>query len=135
MRRRRLPSDEELIRYLEGEVTQSRAGQIVILAESNAAQRKRIEALEQTMDLLARPDPRVEEIDLVAGIMARIEAGDPPRRNHPLRALLAVGALIAAVVIAKAPMLRDSVQEPRTEHQQNVERAILSVLSLEATHR
>src|SRR5688572_14547619 len=105
MTRRRLPSDEELIRYLEGEVTQSRAGQIVILAESNAAQRKRIEALERTIDLLARPDPRVEEIDLVAGIYARIEAGDPPRRSHPLRALLAVGALIVAVVIAQAPML------------------------------
>ena len=125
MIRRRQPSDAELIRYLEGEVTPSRAGQIVVLAESNAAQRKRIEALENMLDVLARPDPRVEDIDLMDGIYAKLEAGEPPRRNRIGRLFAAV-AFMAGMVVMPSPIVKE-----KAEHQENVERAILSVLSLD----
>src|SRR5688572_33356810 len=100
MTRRSHPTDAELIRYLEGEVTQSRAGQIVVLAQSCAAERKRLEAMERMLDLVAQPDESIHELDLVDAVREQIARGERPvARKRPRRALLALCAIVAGAML------------------------------------
>jgi hypothetical protein len=135
MTRRSHPTDAELIRYLEGEVTQSRAGQIVVLAQSSAAERKRLEAMERMLDLVAQPDERVVEIDLVDAVhqqLAHAEAGVKVRHARAPRALLALGAIVAAVLLISMPRVLDDPGQPEPELRKlEVERQILSWLELD----
>jgi hypothetical protein len=122
-----------LIRYLEGEVTQSRAGQIVVLAESSAAERKRIEAMERMLDLVAQPDERILEIDLVDAVQEQLaRAEDPVERPRSRRTLVALGAIVAAVLLVTMPRVLDDPVPPEPDvRKAEVERQILSWLALE----
>jgi hypothetical protein len=142
-------TDDELARYLEGEVTQSRAGQIALLTSANTVEAKKLASLEQMFDRLATPDPRTAKIDLVAGVREKIAKADPPERRVPTsRLLLALCAVVGSAVFATVMISRGGrealppakVHQPapvgkrplqmREERKREVERAILSVLSL-----
>ena len=124
-------SDEELIRYLEGEVTQSKAGKIVLLTQASAVERERVASLERMLALVARPADEVADIDLVAGVWDRIEQteGAPPNGRRSWRAIAGLCAMLLLAVILGMPMTiaDDPPPEPR---QAELEQAILRFLDL-----
>ncbi len=93
-------SRDEWERYLEGELTQSRAAELerhALTCEACAAARDETRAL---FDDLFDVPPRLLETDLVAGVLARIEA--PPVRRAPRWIFAPLVPLAAAAAIAFA---------------------------------
>jgi anti-sigma factor RsiW len=127
--RKRPPTDQELIRYLEGDVTNSHAGRIVLLTSANSAHQKRLDALEQTFELLSQPHHELVEVDLLPAIHRELQRAPEPK---PKSRLLAVFALAASLLVLSLPatIIRRALDQETAEHQK-VERRILGWLSLE----
>ncbi len=102
---RALPTRDELIRLLEGELTQSRAAELERELRDSAALRREYEALRRIREGLAAPDEALEQIDLVEAVRAGAASSAAVElRRLPARRLLPVG-LAGALACAAAVLL------------------------------
>ena len=114
-------STEELVRYLQGEMTRSESEETEKrVADSRRAQ-ERLAELRQMTDALRRPPDWVASADLTAGVASRIRQVEPAAvRRRPRRALwLSAGAVAAAaaILLFVAPWRSDGggPEEPRAK--------------------
>lgn len=115
-------STEELVRYLQGEMTRSESEETEKrVADSRRAQ-ERLAELRQMTDALRRPPDWVASTDLTAGVASRVrQVESSTERRRPRRALwLSAGAAVAAaaaILFVAAPWRSEAVQpeEPRAK--------------------
>jgi len=97
------PDFDELVRYLEGDLTQSRAREL----EASAQHAERVASVQRKLDALGETDPALEHVDLVPSLHEALAA--PPRHAHPRWKLaapalaLAAAAALVLVVIHSGP--------------------------------
>ncbi|MFZ5438550.1 MAG: hypothetical protein ACOZQL_01010 [Myxococcota bacterium] len=99
------PDFEELVRHLEGELTQSRAREI----EGSP----RLAHLKEKLAELGSTDPALEQIDLVPAVHAALAAPPPSRSRRLLAPLIAVAAAAALVVAGWRDSAREDEFRPR----------------------
>lgn len=117
-------STEELVRYLQGEMTRSESEETEKrVADSRRAQ-ERLAELRQMTDALRRPPDWVASADLTAGVASRVREVEPPvARRRPRRAVwlpagaAAAIAAAAAILFVAAPWRSEGVgpEEPRAK--------------------
>ena len=92
---------DQLIRYLESDLTQAEAKQLEAELAGSAARREELARVEALTGKLAAPDPALEELDLLPGVRAQLKAPAPSTGRRwvvPAGAAMALAASLLLVV-------------------------------------